>query len=75
MALRPRKRCRTDSKLMQDNPNHVYHNKQVIVTGSHIYKGYRGIIKDTTPQGQAFVELAINPPKVVEFKLDTLCYW
>lgn len=60
---------------MQNNPNRIYHRKHVIVTGSQQYKGYRGIIKDTNLQGEAIVELAIHPPKVVKLKLDTLHLW
>lgn len=41
----------------------------------HTYKGYVGIIKNTAPDGSAWVELQALQQKVVKFDLDDLRLW
>lgn len=44
---------------MRRNANAKFIGKQVIVIGANRWKGYQGIIRDTTPSGEALVEMAL----------------
>jgi ethanolamine utilization protein EutQ (cupin superfamily) len=44
-------------RLSGRDPNDVYIGKRVTVVGGSLYKGYKGLIKTTTPTGMAQVEL------------------
>ncbi|KAF9474831.1 hypothetical protein BDN70DRAFT_815019 [Pholiota conissans] len=57
VGLQPRGEYSKWGKLGERNPNDVYIGKRVMIIGSHQLKGYKGGIKTTTPEGDAFVEL------------------
>ena len=48
-----------DRNAMKQNPNTQYVGKEVVVVGTHHFKGSTGTIKDTTIDGHAFVALNI----------------
>lgn len=57
-TIRPRKqRPRQGTRLGPKDLNSVYIGKHVIVVNKSQFKGYRGIIKNTSPDGRAWVEL------------------
>jgi ribosomal protein L24 len=54
------------------DPNRIYHGKRVVVIGGTHYKSYNGIIKDTSPDGHAWVELEALQQQVVRLPLENL---
>ena len=56
-TLRPQQAIRRTCKLGPRDPNHKFIGKHVIVINKSQWKGYRGIIKSTSPDGLAWVEL------------------
>ena len=56
-TLRPRQERRRWCPLGPRDPNQVYIGKDVVVINKSRWKGYRGIIKSTSPDGLAWVEL------------------
>ena len=54
------------------DPNDVYIGKRVIVVGGNPYKGYEGLIKTTTPNGVARVELTARLQNCVEIPISHL---
>ena len=69
IGLQPRKPHVTWARLGERNPNDVYNSIRVVVIGSHEYKGYKGYIKSTTPDGYAFVELDSRLQQSVKIRL------
>lgn len=68
-----RNRKPTTGPLLQGrDPNRIYHGKRVIVIGGSHYKSYKGIIKDTNPDGQAWVELEARQQDTIRFSLENL---
>jgi len=58
---------------MKDNPNAQYVGKKVMVVGTNHFKGWTGVVKDTTLDGHAFVALNIfNHPRPEKFNLKSL---
>jgi hypothetical protein len=57
IALQPRNPHPKWGRLGDRNPNDIYCGKRIIVNARHDFKGYKGTIKTTTPDGDAFVEL------------------
>ncbi|KAF8199073.1 hypothetical protein BJ912DRAFT_687982 [Pholiota molesta] len=57
ISLKPRDGYPNWAKLGERNANDVYIGKRVMVIARNAMKGYRGVIKSTTPDGCAFVEL------------------
>ncbi|KAF8960609.1 hypothetical protein BDZ97DRAFT_1921993 [Flammula alnicola] len=72
-TLRPRN-PKLRNQLGGKDPNGVYKGKRVIVIGSHAWKGYKGLIKDTSPLGKAWVELEACLQRVVELSLGDLAF-
>ncbi|KAF8869080.1 hypothetical protein CPB84DRAFT_1755471 [Gymnopilus junonius] len=67
LTLRVRRPGR-NVKLGERDPNEVYIGKQIIVHGTHRLKGYRGLIRATTPNGVASVEVnATHKVEKIEF--------
>lgn len=58
--------------LGEQNPNDVFNSKRVRVIGHHEWKGYKGIIKSTTPDGYAFVQLDTHLQKSLKVELTHL---
>lgn len=56
-TLRPRKASARRHNLGPKDPNSVYIGKSVIIVDRNHFKGYKGLIKDTSPDGHAWVEL------------------
>jgi transcription elongation factor len=54
------------------DPNEVYIGKRVTVVGAGLYKGYKGLIKTTTPNGMARVELDARLQSCVEVQISHL---
>jgi len=54
------------------DPNKIYRGKRVVVVGGNRYKAYRGVIKDTTLEGYAWVELDARLQQPEKFSLDGL---
>jgi transcription elongation factor len=54
------------------DPNDVYIGKRVRVVGGSFYKGYKGLIKTTTPNGMARVELDARLESRVEVQISHL---
>ncbi len=74
IALKPREQCPKWGKLGERNPNDVYISKRVMVIGNHELKGYKGLIKSTTPDGYAFLQLDTRLQQAVRVKLmDLAC--
>lgn len=67
----PRRRKKT--RLGPRDPNSIYIGKHVLVVGAHTFKGYRGIIKQTNFEGQAWVELEACQQKVLQMGFGDLC--
>lgn len=70
-TLRPRK-LNGGSKLGGKDPNGVYVGKRVIVVGAGSRKGYKGLIKATSPNGDAWVELEACQQRVEQMRIDHL---
>lgn len=62
----------TGPLLAGRDPNRIYHGKRVVVIGGTHYKSYKGIVKDTHPDGQAWVELEARQQQIVKFPLENL---
>ena len=74
IALQPREQCPKWGQLGERNPNDVYTSKRVMVIGNHELKGYKGLIKSTTPDGHAFLQLDTRLQQTVRVKLmDLAC--
>ncbi len=74
IGLRPRDEYAKWGKLGGENPNDVYNSQRVIVIGNHQFKGYKGLIKSTTPDGYAFMELDSRLQQRYKIKLlDLAC--
>jgi len=54
------------------DPNEVYIGKRVTVVGASPYKGYKGLIKTTTPNGMARVELDARLHSCVDVQISHL---
>ena len=59
-------------RLGGQDPNEVYIRKRVMVVGASPYKGYKGLIKTTTPNGTARVELDARLHSCVEVEISHL---
>lgn len=55
--------------LGERNANDVYNSMRVMVIGNHEWKGYKGFIKSTTPDGHAFLQLDTHLQKSIKVKL------
>lgn len=74
-TLRPRKPRVRKHNLGPKDPNRVYIGKHVIVVSRNHFKGYKGLIKDTMPNGCAQVELEatlIAHNRIQVFKIEQL---
>ena len=70
----PSSRAIAEGWAMKNNPNAKFIGKEVMVVGANHYKATKGIIRDTTPLGEATVELYLfNHPRKEKFQLDDLC--
>ena len=74
VCLQPRNPKKSLAKLGGRNPNQVYEGVRVIVIARHQFKGYKGIVKETTPEGLAIVQLDSRLQQPVQFKLVELAY-
>jgi len=64
-----------DKRSIRHNPNQIFVGKKVMVIGAHDLKGSTGVIKDTTPEGHAFLQMDIfNRPRLEKFSLQELCF-
>lgn len=63
-----------DIKSRGHDPNKIYRGKRVIVVGGNSYKGYKGIIKDTTLEGYAWVELDVRLQQPEKISLNGLTF-
>jgi transcription elongation factor len=70
-TLRPRK-VAGGERLGGRDPNEVYIGKRVKLVGASFYKGYKGLIKNTTPNGMARVELDARLQGSVEVQISHL---
>lgn len=71
-TLKPRDEYPKWGKLGGKNPNDIYIGKRVVVIGKHIFKGYKGTIKTTTPGGFAHVQLDSRVQQTIEVELVDL---
>lgn len=74
-TLRPRKARARKRNLGPKDPNSVYIGKHVLVVDRNAWKGYKGLIKNTSPDGRAWVELEaqlIAGKRVQVIKIDHL---
>ncbi len=66
ISLRPRVGHPKWANLGDQNPNDVFKSMRVVVIGNHEWKGYKGFIKSTTPDGYAFLQLDTPPSEKFE---------
>ncbi|KDR66612.1 hypothetical protein GALMADRAFT_1147853 [Galerina marginata CBS 339.88] len=62
-----------DDRKMKHDPNRKFIGKEVMIVGANHFKACRGVIRDTTWEGEASVELALfNHPRQEKFHLSHL---
>jgi len=67
-----RRKATIGTSLGGQDPNKIYHGKRVIVIGDSHFKSYKGSIKYTNPDRQAWVELEARQQQIVQFSLENL---
>lgn len=74
IGLQPRAQSEKWGKLGGQNSNDIYNSMRVMVIGHHELKGYKGLIKSTTVDGYAFLQLDCRPQQNIAVKLvDLAC--
>ena len=72
ISLRPRVAHPKWANLSEQNPNDVFNSMHVVVIGNHEWKGYKGFIKSTTPDGYAFLQLDTHLQRSLKVNLNHL---
>ena len=72
IGLRPRDDYAKWGGLSGKNPNDVYNSMRVVVVGNHVLKGYKGVIKSATLDGDAFLQLDARLQESIKVKLTDL---
>jgi hypothetical protein len=68
-----RKQQTEDIRLPRgQDPNKAYHEKRIIIVGETHYKSYKGIVKNTSLDGYAWVQLEARQQETVKIPISQI---